>query len=241
MFVYSTIHTLCVIKKPFNIIEMNKINFHFRHYLLSLKDLYKTIKESSIEERRDFFMRLKTIHAYPSALHFDNEYLFKDINEKGLFPFPFIFIPPSEEYFAFIVQMAQWPFDEYLKVLEEKFEVNDNYSEGFSPGEKQISTEVRHLSMQFARLSEASAKLEQEVFKISFIKDLPKNVIGHITEDGTFKFVEPETNKEWKVTNLEEKEGALKNSIKNLIESNKGNKNNFIKKLNDLINAQNTN
>jgi hypothetical protein len=90
------------------------------------------------------------------------------------------------------------------------------------------------------KLTETSAKLEQEVFKISFIKDLPKNVAGHITEDGIFKFVEPNTKKEWNVANLIEKDKSLKENIAELIETNKGSKKNFLKELKNLLNEKDT-
>ncbi len=213
---------------------METINRSFRNYLRTLKDINQSFKQSSPEERREFFRRIERRIPFPFFEEY--EYFFKKYYKRGYFPFPFFFFPPHPKYWDMIEEDWNFPFEEVLRELEREFEVGDNDNQEFSPGERQISRDVQYLSNQFMKLTETSAKLEQEVFKISFIKDLPKNVVGHITEDGKLKLVEPKTNKEWDIANLNTEEKSLKEKINELIESNKGHKKSFIEELKLLLN-----
>ncbi|MDZ7725710.1 MAG: hypothetical protein U5R06_23510 [candidate division KSB1 bacterium] len=217
---------------------MGNINQSFRNYLRALKDIYKSFENSSHEERKEFFRRIQKRVPYP--FYKEYEYFFRKYYERGYFPFPFFFFPPDPKYWHLLEDNWKFPFEKIMRELEREFEVGENDNQEFSPGEKQISRDVQYLSSQFMKLTETSAKLEQEVFKISFIKDLPKNVVGHITEDGTLKLVEPETKKEWKIAILSPKEISFKENINKLIENNKGNKSSFIKELKLLLNEKNT-
>lgn len=217
---------------------MKSINQSFRNYLRALRDIYHSFRESSSQERREIFKKIEK--KLPFHFYDEYEYFFRKYYKRGYFPFPFFFFPPHPKYWDLIEESREFSFEEVLGELEREFEVGDNDNQEFSPGERQISRDVQYLSNQFLKLTETSAKLEQEVFKISFIKDLPKNVVGHITEDGMFKFVEPSTKKEWNVANLLEKEKSLKENITELIESNKGNKNSFVKELKVLLDEKNT-
>jgi hypothetical protein len=217
---------------------MNRINFSFKNYLRALRDISEALKQTSKEERYEFFNKIQRRMPFPFFDSKEYEHFFRKSHGRGFFPFPFF--PPHPKYWDHMDEMWDYPFDEILRELESEFEVEDNRNQELSHGERQISQDVKYLSSQFMKLTETSAKLEQEVFKISFIKDLPKNVVGHITEDGTFKFVEPGTKKEWNVTNLIEKEKSLKENITELIENNKGNKNNFVKELKILLDEKHT-
>jgi len=217
---------------------MNNLNQIFKNYLRALRDISEALKKSSSDERGNFFKKIQRRMPFPFYDSKEYEYLFRKFHKRGYFPFPFF--PPHPKYWDYMDEMWDYPFEKIMSELEREFEVGDNYNQEYSPGERQISKDVQYLSTQFMKLTETSARLEQEVFKISFIKDLPKNVVGHITEDGTFKFVEPSTKKEWNVANLLEKEKSLKENITELIESNKGNKNSFVKELKVLLNEKNT-
>jgi len=219
---------------------MNSLERSYRNYLIALRDIYLTYRESSIEEKRDLSKKLTKVFRFPfweTHEHIINEYY-----KRGLFPFHFFFFPPHPQFVEFEEKHGDWPYElnEVLSELEREFQVVENNNQDFSPGERQISRDIQNLTMQFAKLSDTSAKLEQEVFKISFIKDLPKNVVGHITEDGTFKFVEPQTNKEWRIANLDSKELTIKTRINELLDNNKGSKKNLVQEIKKLIDEQDT-
>lgn len=219
---------------------MNRLNYSFRNYLRALRDISEALKESSKEERNEFFKRVQRRMPFPFFDSKEYEYLFRKFHRRGFFPFPFF--PPHPKYWDYMDEIWDYPFDEVLRDLEKEFEIEDNRNQGFSPGESQISSDVQYLSKQFMKLTETSAKLEQEVFKISYIKGRPVNVVGQINEDGTFKFVSKESVessdklKEWEITNLKEKGLDIKSQIYDLIKNNEGNKEDFITELKKLLN-----
>jgi hypothetical protein len=199
----------------------------------------EALKQSSKEERNDFFEKIQRRMPFPFYDSKEYEYFYRKWHRRGFFPFPFF--PPHPKYWDDMDEMRDYPFDEIIREFEREFEVEDNRNQEFSPGEQQISRDVQNLTMQFAKLSDTSAKLEQEVFKISYVKGRPVNVVGQITEDGTFKFVSKESMeskelKEWEITNLLEKTLDFKSQIIDLIQNNKGNKNSFINELKKLLN-----
>jgi hypothetical protein len=215
---------------------MNNLERSYRNYIIALRDIYLIYRESSNEEKRDLAKKITKVFKFPFWEAY--EHIISEYYKRGLFPFQFFFFPPHPQFVEFEEKYGDWPyeFNEVLSELEREFQVGENNNQDFSPGERQISRDVQYLSNQFMKLTETSAKLEQEVFRISFIKDLPKNVVGHITEDGKLKLVEPKTNKEWDIANLNPKEKSLKEKINELIKNNKGRKKSFIEELKLLLN-----
>lgn len=220
---------------------MENISRSFRNYLRSLKDIYESFKKSSPEERIEFFKRIEG--SIPFPFYEEYEYFCSKYYKRGYFPFPFFFFPPNPKYWDLLEDEWQFPFKEVLKELEREFEVGDNKNQEFSPGEKQISRDVQFLSDQFMQFSkETSTKLDEPPFRIISLKDNPRNVVGHIDENGIFKFVVDESGlkKEWEIANLTENKKSLKETINHLIITNPDNKAGFIKKLKEIIDGDKT-